>query len=125
DPAADRTDLADRPEIERAPPDEGMNGVQKITAERRIAGRRPGADEGRPLPGQSRALIIRDRPADRQHDRGHFGRGPEAKVDAEGVAGLGPLLQDLDDPLADAQRRLARLLAGALRQRLRIVEEDE
>src|SRR5438128_1805428 len=77
DPAADRTDLADRPEVERAPPDEGMDRVEEIAAERRVARGQPGADEGGPLPGQSRALVIGDRAADRQGDRGHFGRGPE------------------------------------------------
>src|SRR5207253_5172600 len=117
---ADRTDLAGRPEVERAAPDEGIDRVEEIAAERLVARGQPGADEGGPLPGQSRALVIGDRAADRQGDRGHFGRGPEAKVDAEGVARLGALLQDLDHPLADAERRLARLLAGAPRQRLGI-----
>ena len=125
DPAADRADLADRAEIERAPPDERVDRLEEIAAERRIAGDLPGADEGRALPGQSRGFVIGDGRIDRQRDRGHFGRGAKAQVDAEGIALLGALLQDLDDALADAQRRLLGLLARLARQGLGVVEEDE
>jgi hypothetical protein len=53
DAAADRADLADRAEIERAPPDEGMDRLEEIAAERDIAGDHAGADERGALPGQS------------------------------------------------------------------------
>ena len=42
DPPGDRPDLADRPEIERAAPDERMDRVEEIAPERRVARRRPG-----------------------------------------------------------------------------------
>ena len=42
DPAGDRLDLADRAEIERAAPDERMDRLEEIAAERGIA-RRHGA----------------------------------------------------------------------------------
>ena len=73
--------------------------------------------------GSAERFVIGDRRIDRQRDRRHLGRGPEPQVDAEGIAVLGPLLQDLDDPLGDPQRRLVRLLARLPRQRRRIVED--
>src|SRR5690349_6909127 len=102
-----------------------MDGVEELPAQDWIPGRKAGALEGGPLPGQGRALVIRDRRLDRQRDRGHFGRRPEAQVDAEGIARLGSLLQDLDDALADSDGGLPGVLAGAPRQGLRVVEEDE
>src|SRR3954449_2800856 len=73
----DGPDCADRPEIERAPPDEGVDRLEEIAAEHWIAGHLPGADEGGPLPGQSRRFVIGDRRLDRQRDRGHLGRRPK------------------------------------------------
>src|SRR6201999_1672455 len=68
DPPGDRLDLADRAEIGGPAPDERMNGVEEIAAKRGVAGGESGADERRPLPGQSRAFVMRDGGADRQHD---------------------------------------------------------
>ena len=75
--------------------------------------------------GKAADFVIADRGIDRQHDRRHFRRRPQPQVDAKGIAVLGPLLEQLDQPLADPHRRLLRLLARPPRQRLRIVEEDE
>ena len=89
DAAGERLHLADRAEIERAPPHERVQRLDEIAAEPGIPGDRAGADEGGPLPGQGRGFVIADRRVDRQHDRRHLGRRPQPEVDAEHIALLG------------------------------------
>ena len=113
DPERDVADFLDRAEIERPAPDERRISSRKRLAEPDIARRRPGADEGRPLPRQRRAFIIADRGTGRQDDRGYLGRRPQPQVDPRDIAVMGPLLQQLDEPPAIAHRRLARLIARA------------
>ena len=125
DQPGDRLGLADRAEIERAAPDERMDRLEEIAAERAIAGGLAGANEGGALPRQRGGFVIADRRIDRQRDRGHFRRRPKPQVDAKGIAFLGPFLEQLDKPLPDPERRLAGILARAPRQRVRIVEKDE
>ena len=125
DQPGDRLGLADRAEIERAAPDEGMDRLEEIAAERAIAGGLAGANEGGPLPRQRGGFVIADRRIDRQGDRSHIRRRPKPQVDAKGIAFLGPFLKQLDKPLPDPERRLAGILARAPRQRFRVVEKDE
>src|SRR5690606_34093586 len=125
DQPADRLDFTDRAEIEAASPDEGMDRIEEIAAERRIAGAEAGADEGGALPGQRRRFVMADRRVHRQRDRGHLRRRAKAKIDAEGIALLGALLEQLRYARGEANRRLPRLLARPARQGRRIVKEDE
>src|SRR5690606_40047296 len=52
-------------------------------------------------------------------------RRAKAKIDAEGIALLGALLEQLGYARGEANRRLPRLLARPARQVRRIVKEDE
>ena len=68
-------DFVDHAEIERAPPDKGLDGVEKALPERDIARRRARANESGALPRQGRGFIMRDRGVQRQRDRRDFGEG--------------------------------------------------
>lgn len=125
DSPGDRLNLPDRPEIERAAPDERMQRLQEIAAQILISGGVPGSDEGSALPRQGGGFVIADRRIGRQRERGDLRRRPQPQVDPKGVAVLGPLLQQLDDPLPEPKGRLVGLLARAPRQRRRIVDEDQ
>ena len=116
DPRGDLPHFLDHPEIERAAPHERLDRVEEALAERDVAGRGAGADERRALPRQSGRFIMRDRGVDRQRDRRDFGRRAEPQVDALDIAVGGPLLQQLDQPPADPDRRFAGILARSLRQ---------
>ena len=102
-----------------------MKRVEEVAAHRLVPGDLPGPDERRPLPGQSGGFVIGDGGVDRQSDRSRLGRGPEAQVDPEDIALRVPFLEQLDQPVADPQRPLPRLLARLQRQGRRIVEEEE
>src|SRR5687768_11536668 len=123
DPAGDRLDLPDRAEIEAAPPDEGVDGLQEIMADASVAGRLAGADEGGPLPRQRARFVIRDGGVDRERDRGDLRRRAKPQIDTEDIAVAVPLLEQLDHPLSDPHRSLPRLLARPARQRRRIEQE--
>jgi hypothetical protein len=120
-----RVDFRDRAEIERAAPDERVDRLQEMAAHLSIAGGAARADEGCPLPGERARFIMADGGVDREHDRGDLGRRAEAEVDAEGIAMLGALLQQLDHALGDPHRRLAGLVAGAARERGGVEQEYE
>src|SRR5439155_13016047 len=122
--AGDRLDFADRPEIDAAAPDEGVDGFEEIAAQRRVSRREAGADEGRPLPGQSGGFVVGDGRVDRQGDRRDLARGAKAQVNPEGEALRLPGLKQRDDPLPDADRGLTRLLAGTAGQRRGVEQED-
>ena len=105
-----------------------MNGwisSRKSWPSAHVARRGAGADEGRPLPRQRGAFIIADRGIDRQRDRGHFRRRPQAQVDPGDIAVMGPLLHQLDEPPAIADRRFARLVARPARQVSGIEQQDQ
>src|SRR3546814_6884398 len=125
DPPTDRPQLSDRAEIEAAAPHERMDGVEEIATERPVAGDAAGADEGGALPREGTRFIIRDGGVDRERDRSRFGRGAKAEVDAEDITFRIPLLQRLDHPLADTDRRLRRLLAKFHRKSGRIEQQQE
>ena len=61
DPAGEGTDLADRAEIERAPPHERPDRGEETLTQRDVARRRARADEGRALPRQRARFVIGDR----------------------------------------------------------------
>ena len=91
-----------------------MNGwisARNRSPKRDVAGAGAGANEGRPLPRQSLAFIIGDGGIDRQHDRSHFGRRTKPQIDPRDIAVLGALLEQLDQPPADAHRGFARIVA--------------
>ena len=125
DADADVADFVDGAEVERAPPDERLYFLQKTLAQRLVTGAGAGADERRALPRQSLRFIIGNRGIDRQRDRRHFGRRPEAHVDARDIAVLGPLLQQLDQPPGDANRGLPRLVPLAARKDGGIEQQDQ
>ena len=111
DRQADRADFVDRAEIERAAPDERVDRVEEVTAERGVAGAGARADERGALPRQRGRFIISDGGADGQHDRGHFGRGAQPQIDPRDIAVGGALLEQFDHPSADPDRRFARVVA--------------
>ena len=90
-----------------------------------VAGAGARSDEGRALPRQRARFIVRQRCFDRQNDRSHLWRRPQAQIDPRYVAVGRPLLQDLDQPPADAHRSLASIIAFALRQPRRIEQQKE
>ncbi len=115
--------LADRAEIERAPPYERLDRPHEPFAQASVARRGARLDEGRALPRQRQRFVIADRRVDRQRDRGHLGRGPQPEIDAQHIPVAVARLEQLDHPPRDPHRRLARLLAGAARERVRIEQE--
>ena len=113
DAQRDLANLVDRTEVERAAPDERADLGEEAAAECEVAGAGASADESGALPGQRRTFVMSDGGIDGQYDRGNFGRRPEAKVDPLDIAIGGTRLDQLDHPLADAHRRLARFVALA------------
>ena len=81
-------------------------------------------DEGGALPWQRLAFVIGDRRLYRQHDRGHFGRGPQPQIDAQHIAVAVARLEQLDHPPPDPHRRFLRHLARAARQRFGVEDQD-
>ena len=75
--------------------------------------------------GSALEFIMRDRGVDRQRDRSDLGRRPQPQVDARDIAVGGALLQQLDHPPADAHRRLAGIVALALRQGLGVEQQEQ
>src|SRR3546814_6209920 len=73
DAVAHRPDFLELPEIEAAPPDEGLNRLEEARPERAVARRGAAADERRLLPCERFGFIIGDGGVHRQHDRRHFG----------------------------------------------------
>ncbi len=53
DPGGDLPHVVDHPEIERAAPNERLDGIQEALPQRDVARAGPRADEGRALPRQS------------------------------------------------------------------------
>ncbi len=125
DPQGDFANLLDRTEIDRSPPDERPDFVEKELAQPPVAGRRPGANEGRALPWQRRALVIGDGSSHRQHDRSHFGRRAQPQIDPRHIAVGSTLLHQLDETPAVTHRSFSRILSGAARQRCRVEQQDE
>jgi len=120
----DRSDIANRPVIQRPPPDERIDRFKKITPQMPIAGGRTGADIGGLLPRQRARFIIADRRFDRQRHGTDFGRRPQPHVDPENIAVGIAAVECLDQLLADPPRRVARFFAAAHRNPLRIIDED-
>ena len=115
----------DHPEIERAPPHEGLDGLEKTPPERAVTGGGTGTDERRPLPRQSGGFVMRDRGLERKRDRGNFGRWPKPQIDPLDIAVGGALLEQFDHPPADPHRCLAGILAVAFGQGSRIEQQGE
>ena len=108
--------LADRTEIERAPPHERRHRLQKSSAQRHIPRRRARADEGGTLPRQRQRFIIRDRRIHRQGNRRDFGRGAQAQIDAQHIPITIARLQDFDDAPSDPHRRFLGHFTRATRE---------
>ncbi len=68
---------------------------------------------------------MRNRRVHGEHDGRDLGRRPQAKVDALDVPVLSPLLEQLDHPPADADGRLSDIVAHALRQAVRIEQQQQ
>ena len=117
--------FVDRPEIERAAPDERLDLGEEALAQRHIARRGPRANERRALPRQRRAFIIRNRRPHRQHDRRHFGRRAKPQVDPRDIAVAGPLLEQFDQPPAIAHRRFAGIVARAARHGRGVEQQNQ
>ena len=112
-------------EVEILAPDEGAQLVQKVLAERKIAGDGPCLDERRALPVLADGLVIDVGGGKRHGGRRRAGIGAQAIIDAMHIAVGGALLQELGELLGDAgidRRRLGRI---AQRRRFRIEEDHE
>jgi len=125
DLALHRMDVVDRREIEILAPDIGRQHLEEALTRLRIARDRARLDEGRALPVLPAAFVIVLGRRQGHGDRRAARIGPEAKIGAEDIAMLRPLLQDLDERLRqpDEERalvepRLERELAG-------LVEDDD
>jgi hypothetical protein len=125
DPPGDRLELADRAEIERAPPHERVDRLQEIAPDRRVPSDMAGTDERGTLPGQRARLIMRDRRIHRQRDRRHLGRRAQPQIDPEHIALAVPLLDEVGQRLPNPHPGLGRLLARPSRQHGGIVEVEQ
>ncbi len=103
----------------------GPDLPQKRPAQFEITRRRARPDEGGPFPRERGAFIIAYRGTGRQDDRGYLGRRPEPQVDPRDIAVMSPLLQQLDEPPAISDRRLAGLVARAPWQSLGIEQQNQ
>ncbi len=126
DSRRDLPHFLDHAEIERAPPHERLDRVEEALAERDVAGRGAGADEGRALPRQRAAI----RNARSRHSTGSAigvtsGEGRSRRSTRCDIAVLGPLLQNLDQPPADAHRRLPGIVARAPGQGRRVEQQQQ
>ena len=124
DAVAHRTDFAQLPEIEAAPPDEGLDRGEEALAERAVARRGARADERRLLPRQRLRFIIGDGGAFGQHDRRHLRMRAQPQVDAQHMTVGGARRQDLDHPPRDAHRRFVGIVARPARQRRGVEDQD-
>ena len=122
--ARDLADFLNRAKIDGAPPDEGPNGIDEALAKRDVARSGARADEGGAFPGKRCRFIIAQRSVDRQRQGRHFGRRPQPQVDAKDKAVLIASLEQFDNPPGDTHGGLDRLLARAVRQGLRIEDQD-
>src|SRR5947209_10960801 len=111
-------------EIERAAPHERLDRVEEALAKRNVTGRGASADERGAFPRQRAGLIMGDSGIHWQSDRRDFGRRTKAEVDPLDVAVGGALLEQFDDPPADADSRLARIVAAPLGQGLGVEQEQ-
>ncbi len=99
--------VLDHPEIERAAPHERLDRRKEALAQRPVAGGGPRADEGRPLPRQSRGFIVGNGGIDGEGDRRDLGRRAEPQIDPRDIAVGGSSLEDFDQPPADPDGRFA------------------
>ena len=65
-----------------------------------------------------------ERCVDRQGDRRHFRGGPQSQINAKDITVAIARLKQLDDAPGDAHRRLCRLFARAMGQRVGIEDQD-
>ena len=119
-----RGDVLELPEIERLAPDERLDGIEEIIAERPVARTDARADEGGLLPCERARFIIADRGLDRQDDGADLGRGAQAHVDAKDIAVGIQRRQQFNDAPPIADRSLGHIIAFAVGQRLRVEQEN-
>ena len=123
DLALDGMDVGNGGEVQAAPPDEGLQRGQEPLPRQRVPGADPGLDHGGPFPVLSDALVI-FQGRGHGHGRRRRGRvGSQAQVDAEDIAVLGPLLQQIGQGPGQAQGHRRRLAPLRHRQQLRHVED--
>ena len=121
----DRVDVGDGGEIEAAPPDERLEFGEERLGQGDVPGRRPGLDEGGPLPVLADALIVFDGRRNRDGGGGGGRVWPEAQIDAKDISVGGAAAQKIGDPLGEARGEGARLDARRQRQRPRLVEDRD
>ena len=117
-------DLADRAEVEAAPPHERPDRGEEALARRNVARRRSRTDERRALPRQRRAFVMRQRAFERDRQRAYLGRRAQPQVDAENIAVGGHLAQQADQFAGIALRGLGGLVALAAGEAGGVVEQD-
>ena len=123
-PPGDVDDLADRPEIEAAPPHERPDRIEETRAERHIPAAGTRADEGGALPRQRLRFVISDRCLDRDRDRGDLGRRAQPQVDAQHIAVAVARLEQFHHAPPDPDRGVDRLLARLGRQGFGVEQQD-
>ena len=117
-------DVLQLPEIERLAPDEGLDRVQEICAERAVACADPRPDERRLLPRQRARFIIADRRFDGQSDGADLRRWPQPHVDAKDISVAIQCGQKFDDAAPIAHGGLCHIVAFAVGQGLGIEQEN-
>ena len=124
-PRRDLPNLVDHPEVERPPPYERLDGVEKPLPKRPITCGSSGPDEGRSLPRQRARFVMRNGRVHRQRDGSDFGRRTQPEINSLHVPVLGALLQDFDDPPAHPNRSLTSVVAAAPGHCFRIEQQQE
>ena len=119
-----RTQVANRSEVEAAPPDERLHHGQKALAKCKIPGRGARADERDAFPCQRARFVMRNSRVNWQRDRCCFGRRAQTQIDPKNKAVAVARLQEVDDTARDAYGRFGRLLATTPRQYIGVVQKN-
>ena len=125
DPGRDLAHLLDHSKIERAAPHEGLDRVEELPAERKVAGRGASTDEGGAFPWQGARFVMGNGSVHRQRDGGDLGRGAQAQVNPLDVAVLGSLLEKLNNPSPNSDGRFTGVVPRSARQPLRIEQQQQ
>ena len=89
DRALERLDLVDLGEAEVFAIDERLDGLEELPAELEVAGDGADLDQRLPLPGAAQRVVVGQRAGQGPGERAALALGPQAQVDAVGLAAVG------------------------------------
>ena len=121
----DRVDVADRGEIEMAPPQERLQPAQQALADRLFARHHPRLDQRGALPVLAVALVVLRGILDRQGERLAGRMRPQPQVDPEHVALLGAVLEQVDQRAGQAHGERHRAVAAPVGQPVACEQDDQ